>query len=1305
MERSAPDPKTFDHVLHITAQPSSSPPPDEKKRFIVEPQVLNAAFEFEIGQQLGSSSSTNPTAAPGGLPPPPRPTSRPNSRPSTANGSAGPPRPTHRKGRSTQSTISSPITSDDHSNVVSLPSTPLSPYPASPDTLVTPTSAGPKSPRLSNFLRGESLPFSTIRRQSLVDQNDNSPDVVVREDETPTGLRTPRDQTPIPVPVHRAAPIASLPSSPIASLPSSPETAPDMFAARPSRQFRYLTGLQKITKLGKSKSISVFSDGSVRSERRRSDADLQPGSESLKKSGSSGDDASSSRYRRMLDKGVRMAAKSVPNSPVSPPYVSNTVAEDERVKARDPKDGGSWTISQPPWQRNSFSISRSDARIQSPSATLRSAVATSPAAMTQASPSGSVGIRDERARTNGGRGRAVGGASPGRTSTTGVSATAGVANPGAGTGHVTLGSSPRIAPSHGRYPSSLASSSTNSSSSRDPSASSPPAPASSDFSHELPPSSYTEPRISISSTIYSSSSNQNSFDIAPYPPSPPAGRPSMSPDRESFIDLASPTFSPSGPDPFYVRIPSSHRSQPEQPSSATSRSGESSYGKSSSRSSSPPPSSGSTKPRLAPITSPSQGAEKPPIPTAPKPDFSYRSRTSNKSSPVQSKKPSPMSPHSTADADATPSSFAASNALSPKERAERVRTTRKLAQVFGQPPGVSPIAQEPSPQELYLPNGGCMPLPGPLTLNLNAKRRHHRPVVSMSDDVPSSAGASAMTPVYDATGAVVWPPAEGTRYVSLAPRRHSAPLSPDDFAFVVHKSPSSDHSDRTRTPTEDDHSPVIHIGPVQRSSLETLTGTEAELGTEMGPSASHTVSSRRSRVRAAPGSPTSFMDLSDEEGANDGISEILPGTPKLGPRGRGQPRSPSTASLAESLTSDELAEDERRRKREKLAKLHRFLGSRVPPHLVLGPLDEGTPLPPPASNSPSPSPAPLLPPAHSAAPRRTQDNDDDIRRAKMRRRRSSSAAEFSHTWSDDIDRLKQGLNDREKAINVRRAVKMEKMFGVAPPQTLYHTRAPTISTPNVLKELHRQPSPKPCPKTPTPPPFRFTTTPIPAGKSKKTKRPGTSESAKPLIANDSFLEAGSSSVYMHYRHSLNSLSDILDRDDRESLAELHDYLTGNGELYCTGDQYDYKFDGSPSSNGVPVPGSPMFADDTSIAFASPSSMTTTITAATATMGTPRPERRRSLPSRVSVSSFSSEISALASPPLPDEASFQQRRRRAAKLTHFFGVDYRHLMTEILESIERGLEEERGKGTLRPDEVKDLQQKLVTLRTKRNSLNR
>lgn len=67
-----------------------------------------------------------------------------------------------------------------------------------------------------------------------------------------------------------------------------------------------------------------------------------------------------------------------------------------------------------------------------------------------------------------------------------------------------------------------------------------------------------------------------------------------------------------------------------------------------------------------------------------------------------------------------------------------------------------------------------------------------------------------------------------------------------------------------------------------------------------------------------------------------------------------------------------------------------------------------------------------------------------------------------------------------------------------------------------------------------------------------------------------------------------------------------------------------------------------------------------------------------------MTSLASEFS-IASPD-PEETMFQTRRRRAAKLTQFFGVDYRELMSEILESLEKGLEEEGGRGTLKPDEV-------------------
>lgn len=78
------------------------------------------------------------------------------------------------------------------------------------------------------------------------------------------------------------------------------------------------------------------------------------------------------------------------------------------------------------------------------------------------------------------------------------------------------------------------------------------------------------------------------------------------------------------------------------------------------------------------------------------------------------------------------------------------------------------------------------------------------------------------------------------------------------------------------------------------------------------------------------------------------------------------------------------------------------------------------------------------------------------------------------------------------------------------------------------------------------------------------------------------------------------------------------------------------------------------------------------------------ERRRSLPARTSMTSVISEFSLSSSK--PDVSDFQVRRRRAAKLTQFFGVNYRELINDVLESLETGLELERKRGTLRAEEV-------------------
>ena len=162
-----------------------------------------------------------------------------------------------------------------------------------------------------------------------------------------------------------------------------------------------------------------------------------------------------------------------------------------------------------------------------------------------------------------------------------------------------------------------------------------------------------------------------------------------------------------------------------------------------------------------------------------------------------------------------------------------------------------------------------------------------------------------------------------------------------------------------------------------------------------------------------------------------------------------------------------------------------------------------------------------------------------------------------------------------------------------------------------------------------------------------------------------------SAVYVHYRHSLNSLSEIIDRvsppsrlrliyfggtnapvlhmlilrlqDDRESLAELHSILTND----------------QPGAEGYITPAR---EDDAKSV---------------------RSERRRSLPTRSSNRSLTSLFN-LSSPSSPEMVSFQTRRRQAAKLTHFFGVDYRDLIGDILESIEHDVQEHRG--SLHPEEV-------------------
>lgn len=445
------------------------------------------------------------------------------------------------------------------------------------------------------------------------------------------------------------------------------------------------------------------------------------------------------------------------------------------------------------------------------------------------------------------------------------------------------------------------------------------------------------------------------------------------------------------------------------------------------------------------------------------------------------------------------------------------------------------------------------------------------------------------------------------------PRRHSMPLSPDDVSFLSIKSPTFDS----------------HPSP-------THSNFQSEMDPRGKPQSSDVAQSDPpNQIRSSP--PTSFIDLSD-----DGAGAIKATSPTV-------PNSPSHSFL-ETMSLEESVDDERKRKRERLAKLHRFLGSRVPANLVLGIDDVEASLPPPTS------------------PMGSESDDANVRKIWIKRRRSSSAGLTTPTWNDSLERSKAELDDREKAINVRRAQKMEKVFGVAPPQTLYHTRqgpvparvvargtvlddAPQVAQRNVNKAAYNKP--------------------------KKNNRPGTAESSKQLLPKGpgslGFDEPAASPntrhslIYNHYQHSLNSLNVILDRDDRESLAELHQYL-----------------------NNPAVPTSQL-EDETPNAVDRRLSVSSSI----------KSERRRSLPARTSMISLASEYTI--STPKAEITAFQLRRRRAAKLTQFFGVNYRELINDILDSIENGVQHEQQRGTLRAEEVEDLLSKLRSLKTKRQGL--
>ncbi|CAK5280709.1 unnamed protein product [Mycena citricolor] len=666
---------------------------------------------------------------------------------------------------------------------------------------------------------------------------------------------------------------------------------------------------------------------------------------------------------------------------------------------------------------------------------------------------------------------------------------------------------------------------------------------------------------------------------------------------------------------------------------------------------------------------------KPPIPTTPKPDFRSLRRPTSQTVPSSPIAPPPVVPLPSQHPATMPPT---TNFLNPSERAQLIKKSRKLAQMFGQTPGPADILLDGASKDTsFLALDVAEPR---TTAKGKNKAPGHRPAASMNmlGQVPMTVRPVPPWPVpkrsaespADSQG--TWPALEHgkTIYMDANGRRRSEPNTPvtasDSASFMDFNSESESESNELSSP------PLVPAVDDEAASIMTLSPDDSI--SVMGPS----------RLVHVPS-----------------VASLAP-----------------TISNASILTvereEESDAESERRRARAKLAKLHRYLGSRVPANLVLGPAFAGKPLPAEQPESPmhsdfEGSPSGVLRGRHAIHPS-----------TWTRRRRSSSAVltstPSSSDWSDDVDRVREELGDREKAMIVKRAKKVGKVFGVAPPPSLYSGASPTPSingsgsgsghstkSTNQNQSSYTGKSRHSFVASPRTHQYPGSAT----GRKKKAGRPGTSDSAQHLLTPTESLTnlCDESIVYSHYQHSLNSLVDIIDRDDRESLVELHQYLNADDEdenispteNYLGRHEYHLDPDATPLSSPVE------FAPIGATSFASIGGILGAVNTVYDSPQSPRPksERRRSMPARTSTVSLSSIVTANESPAnSPTGEEFQTRRRRAAKLTQFFGVDYRELIDDVVESIEAGLEVERNRGTLKPAEAEALLLRLRTLRSKR-----
>ncbi|WWC93470.1 hypothetical protein V866_000305 [Kwoniella sp. B9012] len=432
-------------------------------------------------------------------------------------------------------------------------------------------------------------------------------------------------------------------------------------------------------------------------------------------------------------------------------------------------------------------------------------------------------------------------------------------------------------------------------------------------------------------------------------------------------------------------------------------------------------------------------------------------------------------------------------------------------------------------------------------------------------------------------------------------------------------------------------------------------------------------------------------------------------TPPDKNKNQSQTSSPTTPATATTTTSsswlpDERDEEEliRRNRRQQLAKLHRLLGAPIPPEL-LNPNNPTSPsfnsafsLPPPVGlgkyRSPSPSQQSYISFEDTPTPSKWSSRlKVPLNSSSFKKKASSSSVQLVADDQSFIDlsesRSKGGMSREEKSLARKRAAKLEQVLGDKPPPEYLHHQS-TTSTP-----LH---SPVPQPRA------RLGRTPTPPA--------GTGDTVRAQPAGNS---ADRGSAYDAYVASLEGLLYLVE-NDQSKLGEMMDTISmvsppisptrSQSHGPSGGHNHSKSLDSNGSRIKTPSPPSPLIDS---------------------------PQSPKSFDRVDKYDHLDFDEGGLEEVGV-DRESHQARRRRTGKLSQFFGESIniniphdelppprnnnttvgsskgiwtrrKETLDGMLVELWKNVQFEIGRGTIKVDQGRKLEELLGLLRSKENGL--